>query len=487
MTTPRGGVELMARLRELARFSAEPDAMTRLYLTPEHKQAAAQVEAWMREAGMSVHVDAVGTWSAATKARPRTRRPCCWARISTPCATPASTTASSACWRHQAVRRAERGRRAPAVRDRGAGLRRRGGRALPRTLHGSRAVAGTLRSGVARRHGRRWHHDPRGAARVRLRPRADRRRRPRSGEVLGYVEVHIEQGPVLEARTCRSAWSRPSTARAASPSKVRAMAGHAGTVPMDAAPRRLAAAAEMVLEVERRRGRSRSRRHRGRLKFQPGAVNVIPGRGRFLLDCRAGGRRARRRHRHSLARVRGDREARRGVTVTSRLLRAAARPARPDRQALRPPSPRGMRPLRLPSGAGHDGLAMVAPARSACCSCAARAASATTPPNPSPRGHPASPSMSSSTSSPAAADQPSDDALLQERHDDRSVRRRSRLPRRRAWPQEAFLAELVKVQSANPPGDCDRRTPSAPRSCSKTSASRSSGTWFRRRWSRRTA
>ena len=49
----------MARLDELARFSAEPNALTRLYLSMEHKSAALQTQFWMQEAGMQAHTDAV--------------------------------------------------------------------------------------------------------------------------------------------------------------------------------------------------------------------------------------------------------------------------------------------------------------------------------------------------------------------------------------------------------------------------------------------
>ena len=54
------GRRLMARLDRLAQFSSDRDQLTRLYLTPEHKAAARQVQAWMVEAGMSASIDAVG-------------------------------------------------------------------------------------------------------------------------------------------------------------------------------------------------------------------------------------------------------------------------------------------------------------------------------------------------------------------------------------------------------------------------------------------
>ncbi|MEZ4252645.1 MAG: M20/M25/M40 family metallo-hydrolase [Polyangiales bacterium] len=69
-------------------------------------------------------------------------------------------------------------------------------------------------------------------------------------ELLAYLEVHIEQGPVLEASINRSAWS------AASPATWRSYvlegrAGHAGTTPMGLRRDALAAAAELALVVER--------------------------------------------------------------------------------------------------------------------------------------------------------------------------------------------------------------------------------------------
>ena len=45
----------------LASISAEPDRLTRLYLTPEHRRAAHLVGEWMRGAGLTVRMDAAAT------------------------------------------------------------------------------------------------------------------------------------------------------------------------------------------------------------------------------------------------------------------------------------------------------------------------------------------------------------------------------------------------------------------------------------------
>ena len=96
---PALGATVMRRLDELARFSSDAGALTRLYLTPQHKAAALQVMAWMREAGMAASIDAVGNTVGRYEARGgRARRRCCSARTSTRCGTPAATTATSAWW-----------------------------------------------------------------------------------------------------------------------------------------------------------------------------------------------------------------------------------------------------------------------------------------------------------------------------------------------------------------------------------------------------
>jgi allantoate deiminase len=107
------------------------------------------------------------------------------------------------------------------------------------------------------------------------------------GELLGYLELHIEQGPVLEAL------DRPVAAVTAIAGQSHAVvrfagaAGHAGTVPMDARHDALAAAAEWVVAVEAR-GRATDGLVAtvGELEVHPGARNVIPGAVEASLDIR---------------------------------------------------------------------------------------------------------------------------------------------------------------------------------------------------------
>jgi allantoate deiminase len=172
-------------------------------------------------------------------------------------------------------------------------------------------------------------------------------------DVLGYVEVHIEQGPVLERL------GEPVGAVTAIAGQSHAIvtftgeAGHAGTVPMEDRHDALAAAAEWILAVERAGGTV------GRAEVAPGVRNVIPGRTTMTLDLRGPDDAARR---EAVARLRDETRAiagRRGVTVTWDDTGDAPAVAMDERLT----AAFGVA-TRLPSGAGHDAamMASIAPA-----------------------------------------------------------------------------------------------------------------------------
>ncbi len=176
---------------------------------------------------------------------------------------------------------------------------------------------------------------------------------PAREDVLGYVEVHIEQGPVLERLGDPVGVVTAIAGQSHAEVTFTGEAGHAGTVPMDARHDALAAAAEFVLAVEGAGGTV------GRLRVEPGARNVIPGRAAMTLDLRNADDDARRA---ALARVRDDAGAiarRRGVEL--------AWDDTADLPAVTMDERLGEAfgvATRLPSGAGHDAamMATIAPA-----------------------------------------------------------------------------------------------------------------------------
>ena len=181
-------------------------------------------------------------------------------------------------------------------------------------------------------------------------------------DLVGYCEVHIEQGPVLEKLDLPvgvvSAISGQSRAGASFTGK----AGHAGTVPMESRRDALCAAAELVLEVERAaREETGSVATVGQVSALPGAGNVIPGEASVSLDIRHQDDTARKRLRDHLSAKTGEIADSRGCEYEWQVRQETpAVPLNPDLSALlaRAVEERGFDVHQLPSGAGHDAAQM---------------------------------------------------------------------------------------------------------------------------------
>lgn len=116
--------------------------------------------------------------------------------------------------------------------------------------------------------------------------RLDSARRDRS-ELLGYAEIHIEQGPVLESRRCALGVVTGIVGISRAQVTFRGKAGHAGTTPMRLRRDALAAAAEFMQATERIASGTRGLVATvGEVEVVPGAVNVIPGLVTLSLDVR---------------------------------------------------------------------------------------------------------------------------------------------------------------------------------------------------------
>ncbi|MGQ7792333.1 allantoate amidohydrolase [Faunimonas sp. B44] len=354
---------LMERLDLLAGFSDEPDALTRLYLSPAHAHAAAQVMEWMREAGMSARIDAVGNVVGRYEGRERSA--------------PALLIGSHIDTVRQAGRYdgplgvlvgiaaveevAARGIR-PAAAIEVIAFGDEEGVRFPTTLSGSRALAGAFdpasldmrdEDGVTLREALlHFGCDPSGIASLARRPE----------DVVGYVEVHIEQGPVLEREGLPVGVVTAIAGATRATTEVRGEPGHAGTVPMALRRDALAAAAEMVLAVEAV-GKSEPDLVAtvGRIAAAPGAVNVVAGRAEFTIDLRHPVDRRREAAFEEVGRRLSEIGRRRGVRAEMRLTHAApAVPCSPWLiDALAAAVTAAGLPVRLlPSGAGHDAMAL---------------------------------------------------------------------------------------------------------------------------------
>jgi len=104
---------------------------------------------------------------------------------------------------------------------------------------------------------------------------------------LGYLEFHIEQGPLLASADCPLAVVDRINGRTAADVTFVGTAGHAGTTPMTSRRDAIAGAAEWIACVEAlARGAKGLVATNGRIDAEPGAANVIAGRCRVTLDVR---------------------------------------------------------------------------------------------------------------------------------------------------------------------------------------------------------
>jgi allantoate deiminase/N-carbamoyl-L-amino-acid hydrolase len=357
----RFGDSILARAERLAAITQDAPRLTRAYLTPEHRQAGELIASWMREAGMSVHWDAlgnvVGRYEGAVADAP------------------VLMTGSHL----DTVRNAGRydglfGILSPIACV--ADLHRRGVR-LPVaievvafgdeegvrfgvTLIGSKAMAGAFNpawldatdaDGLSMRDAlREFGGDPEAVASV------DRRDKG----VVAFIESHIEQGPVL----LNAGLSLGVVTAIAGASRIRCvvtgLAGHAGTVPMPARQDALAAASEMVLALERhctvQPGLVGTV---GRMTVLPGAVNVIPQDVEFTVDLRSGVDATRHAALEALRAEFAAIAARRRVRLDFEpFFELIASPCddRLQQQFADAIAAQGLPVRHLPSGAGHDAM-----------------------------------------------------------------------------------------------------------------------------------
>src|SRR6478736_7482598 len=357
--------QLVRMLDELGLVTDEPGRLTRTFLSPAMERANLVVGGWMREAGLSVREDDTG--NLVGRLEPQTPNP----RPKTLLLGSHLDTVRNAGRFDGAlgvllpiVALAElraRGVALPfavevigfseeeAVRFTGAyiGSKSYTGQLKPADLKLTDARGQTLRA-VIEAH----------AGRVFAPPKAAHRK----GDLLGYLEVHIEQGPVLEDRQLAvgvvSAIASQTRGRLTFSGK----AGHAGTTPMNLRRDSLAGAAEFVLFAEKFAGAQPPLVATvGTINVPSGAANVIPGQTILTLDVRhpddAACNRAVKR---LVAEAQRIARRRRLELAWQPTMQHHATPCSPELTDLLGQSVKAVqgKNLSLVSGAGHDGVVM---------------------------------------------------------------------------------------------------------------------------------
>ena len=176
----------------------------------------------------------------------------------------------------------------------------------------------------------------------------------------GYVEVHIEQGPVLNELDLPLGVVTSINGGVRFAGEVRGMASHAGTTPMASRRDAAAAVAELALFLEKRAAEEPNLvGTMGMLAVPNGSTNVVPGRCQFTLDIRATTDPVRDACAADvLAELRAICERRGVAWRLEETMRAAAAPSDPAWQRRWEDAVRatGLPVYRMPSGAGHDAM-----------------------------------------------------------------------------------------------------------------------------------
>jgi allantoate deiminase len=360
---PNFGPALMARLKALAAFTEVEGQLTRRYLSPAHLQARRQVAAWMAEAGMSVRTDPLfsvfGRYEAHTFGAPAIMLGSHIDTVVDAGLYDGSLGVLAAiAVVEELARRGERLGHAIEV----AAFGEEEGSRFPTHILTSSALIGAIEPKLL---------DVRDGDGVSVRealvaaggdPRAYRGCIRKKGEIAAFLELHIEQGPILQEQGAALAAVTAINGSVRSTVKVTGFAGHAGTVPMTSRRDALVAASEMILAVERVGGSEPDLVATvGRLAALPGAQNVIPRRVTFTIDMRSRSDAVRDRADAALKSALQDIAGRRGVTVeVDTYQRNAATALAPQviGAVAEAVAVCGQRPIRLSSCAGHDAMIM---------------------------------------------------------------------------------------------------------------------------------
>ena len=179
-------------------------------------------------------------------------------------------------------------------------------------------------------------------------------------DYLGFVEVHIEQGPVLNELNLPLGVVTSINGSVRYLCDYVGQASHAGTTPMNRRRDAACAAAELALYVEQRAARDGdSVGTIGMLDVPNGSINVVPGHCRFSLDLRAPTDAQRDALAHDVLAQAHAIAQQRGVLLTlEETMRASAAPSDPAWQARWETAVQalGLPVFRMPSGAGHDAM-----------------------------------------------------------------------------------------------------------------------------------
>ena len=368
-TSPVIGEMIWDWHEELAQYSEDevsnPPVLTVTYLTPAHRQCAAHLEALMRETGFDqVSQDAVGNVVGLYLAKPHSADAAKTllmgshydtvrnggkydGRLGIFCAIAAVKNLKEKQIRlgyniEVVAFAEEEGQRFPATFLASSALT---GQFNPKWLEQSDAHGVTLEQAM-----RQVGLDPSQISSIQRDPK----------QYIGFLEVHIEQGPVLNALNAPLGLVTSINGSKRFVGSIKGMASHSGTTPMKTRKDAACAAAELALFMEARAAQDAdSVATMGILEVPNGSINVVPGRVNLSLDMRAPNNEQRDALCSDVLRQAELICERRGVQLE--LIENLSVSAAPSSKALmthwkQAIQALGLKVVELPSGAGHDAM-----------------------------------------------------------------------------------------------------------------------------------
>jgi allantoate deiminase len=349
---------VVARCRKLATFSEDTGGTRRTFLSQPMRDCHRELSIWVEPLGVKVRVDAAGNWRALYPAKePAGPRVLLGSHLDT---VPNAGAYDGVLGVVLAISLLEslNGRRLPFGIE-VIGFSEEEGVRFGIPFIGSRALTGRLDEDLL---GRRDAHGisvQQAIADFGLNPR-EIPEAALKNDILGYVEFHIEQGPVLEKLGRPLAVVEAIAGQSRSEFTFVGRANHAGTTPMRLRYDALAAAAEWISAVERHAQEVPGLVATvGKIEARPGAINVIAGEARTSLDVRHGVDETRNAALDYLIRQAEEIARRRELSMNRTVLLnqpAVVMDSFLVNEIERAIRKTGCEPHRMVSGAGHDAV-----------------------------------------------------------------------------------------------------------------------------------
>ena len=350
--------KVIARCRKLASFTEEPGRITRRFLSPPMRECHREIAAWLEPLGAGVRIDAAGNFRAFyAGTEPNAPRLLIGSHLDT---VPDAGAFDGVMGVVLGVALLESldGERLPFGIE-VVGFSEEEGVRFNTPFIGSRALVGKLDEETLSRRDARGGSVREAIGAFELKPSEIPSARLR-GDILGYVEFHIEQGPALEELGLPLGVVEGLAGQSKMEFAFTGRANHAGTTPMHLRRDALAGSAEWITAVEREGQRVAGLVATvGAIEAKPGATNVIAGEARASLDLRHPSDDTRAAAVETMVRLAEQVAARRGLSVRHQTL--ASQPAvamdlqlaSDIEEAIRRA---GCEPHRMVSGAGHDAM-----------------------------------------------------------------------------------------------------------------------------------